>query len=54
MPGDQERRAIPSIRLANRPAARVRGVQEVRLLDLSVTVPTGSLAERKGKRARRR
>jgi len=37
MPDERERRAVPRIRLANRPAARVRGVQEVRLLDLSVT-----------------
>jgi hypothetical protein len=36
MPEAQERRAVPRIRLANRPAARVRGVQEVRLLDLSL------------------
>ncbi len=36
MPGDQERRAVPRIRLANRPTAWVRGVQQVRLLDLSV------------------
>ena len=32
----QERRAVPRIRLADRPVARVRGVQEVRLLDLSL------------------
>jgi hypothetical protein len=36
MPEAQERRVVPRIRLANRPVARVRGVQEVRLLDLSL------------------
>jgi hypothetical protein len=36
MPEAQERRAVPRIRLADRPAARVRGVREVRLLDLSL------------------
>ena len=36
MPDERERRAAPRVRLANRPAARVRGVQEVRLLDLSL------------------
>jgi PilZ domain len=32
----QERRAVPRTRLAERPAARVRGLREVRLLDLSL------------------
>lgn len=36
MPGDQDRRAVPRIRLASWPAAWVRGVQEVRLVDVSV------------------
>ncbi|MBP1780047.1 MAG: hypothetical protein H6Q86_6058 [candidate division NC10 bacterium] len=36
MDEERERRAVPRYRLANRPGARVRGVQEVRLLDLSV------------------
>ena len=33
---EQERRAVPRIPLAKRRGARVRGVEEVRLLDLSV------------------
>ncbi len=33
----QEKRAVPRTRLAERPAARVRGMREVRLLDLSLT-----------------
>jgi hypothetical protein len=32
----QERRTVPRTRLAERPAARVRGLREVRLLDLSL------------------
>ena len=36
MDEERERRAVPRYRLANRPGARVRGVQEVRLLDLSL------------------
>ena len=36
MPEDLERRAVPRTRLADRPTTRVRGVREVRLLDLSV------------------
>ncbi len=36
MPDERERRTVPRIRLPDRPTARVRGVQEVRLLDLSV------------------
>jgi len=36
MPEERERRAVPRTRLADRPAARVRGVREVRLLDLSL------------------
>jgi hypothetical protein len=32
----QERRAVPRTGLADRPAARVRGLREVRLLDLSL------------------
>ena len=32
----QERRVVPRTRLVERPAARVRGMREVRLLDLSV------------------
>jgi len=32
----QERRAVPRTRLAERPSARVRGLREVRLLDLSL------------------
>jgi len=37
MPEEQERRAVARIQLANRPVARVRGLPEVRLLDLSLT-----------------
>ena len=37
MPEELERRAVPRTMLAAPPAARVRGLQEVRLLDLSVT-----------------
>ena len=33
----QERRAVPRMTLAERPAARVRGMREVHLLDLSLT-----------------
>ena len=33
----RERRAVPRTTLAERPAARVRGMREVRLLDLSLT-----------------
>ena len=33
----QERRVVPRTTLAERPAARVRGMREVRLLDLSAT-----------------
>jgi hypothetical protein len=33
----QERRMVPRTTLAERPAARVRGLREVRLLDLSLT-----------------
>ena len=33
----QERRAVPRMTLAERPAARVRGMREVHLLDLSFT-----------------
>ena len=33
----QERRAVPRTRLAQRPAARVPGMREVHLLDLSAT-----------------
>jgi len=33
----QERRTAPRITLSERPAARVRGLREVRLLDLSLT-----------------
>ena len=36
MPEDLERRAVPRTRLADRPPAGVRGLQQVRLLDLSV------------------
>ena len=36
MSEELERRAVPRTRLADRPAARVRGVREVRLLDLSL------------------
>jgi len=36
MPEDLERRAVPRTRLADRPPAGVRGVQQVRLLDLRV------------------
>ena len=36
MPEDQERRAVPRTRVADRPTARVPGVRQVRLLDLSV------------------
>ena len=36
MSEDLERRAVPRTRLADRPPAGVRGVQQVRLLDLSV------------------
>ncbi len=36
MPEDKERRAAPRIQLSNRPPARVRGVRQVRLLDLSL------------------
>jgi len=36
MPEDLERRNVPRTRVANRPPARVRGLREVRLLDLSV------------------
>ncbi len=36
MPEDEERRAAPRIQFANRPPARVRGVRQVRLLDLSL------------------
>jgi len=32
----QERRAVPRTRLAERPAAQVRGLREVRLLDLGL------------------
>jgi len=37
MPEAQERRAVPRMRLADRPTARVRGLPEVRLLDVSLT-----------------
>jgi hypothetical protein len=33
----RDRRAVPRMALAERPAARVRGMREVRLLDLSLT-----------------
>jgi hypothetical protein len=33
----RDRRAVPRMTLAERPAARVRGMREVRLLDLSLT-----------------
>ena len=36
MPEDLERRNVPRTRVADRPPARVRGLREVRLLDLSV------------------
>lgn len=36
MPEEEERRAAPRTQLANRPPARVRGVRQVRLLDLSL------------------
>jgi hypothetical protein len=36
MPEAPERRALPRTRLAERPAARMRGVREVRVLDLSL------------------
>ena len=42
MTGLQERRAEPRTGLAERPPARVRGLREVRLLDLS---PTGAQIE---------
>jgi len=38
----QERRAVPRMTLADRPDARVRGLREVHLLDLS---PTGAQSE---------
>jgi hypothetical protein len=38
----QDRRAVPRMTLAERPAARVRGMREVHLLDLS---PTGAQIE---------
>ena len=36
MPDEHERRAVARTRLTDRPAARVRGVREARLLDLSL------------------
>ena len=42
MSGRRERRAVPRTQLANRPDARVRGVREVRLLNLS---PAGAQIE---------
>lgn len=36
MSEDREQRAVARTKLLDRPAARVRGVQAVRLLDLSV------------------
>jgi hypothetical protein len=37
MTGVRDRRAVPRTTVSERPAARVRGMREVRLLDLSVT-----------------
>jgi hypothetical protein len=42
MPERRERRAVPRTQLANRPATRVRGLREVRLVNLS---PAGAQIE---------